>query len=133
MEVAHPTSTAEVAEVLRDAAARRMTVVAQGRNTKPDWGLPVLPDLVVDVSGMDRVLDHQAGDEEGAPDPVALEQIEHAPAADLPAIGALRHDDRTLRVLRVARGPERLAVQVEAQHHRQAVAGHGHGAARSFT
>jgi len=61
-EVAHPTSTAEVAEVMRDAAARGLTVVARGRNTKPGWGLAVTPDLVVDLSGMDRVLDHQAGD-----------------------------------------------------------------------
>ena len=61
-EVARPTSTAEVAEVLRDAAARRLTVVARGRDTKPGWGLPVSADLVVDLSGMDRVLDHQAGD-----------------------------------------------------------------------
>ena len=33
-ETAYPTSTAEVAEVLRDAASRRLTVVAQGRGTK---------------------------------------------------------------------------------------------------
>ncbi|HEU5036508.1 MAG TPA: FAD-binding oxidoreductase [Nocardioides sp.] len=62
MELVHPTSTAEVAEALRDAAAQGLTVVARGRNTKPGWGLPVAADLVVDLSGMDRVLDHQAGD-----------------------------------------------------------------------
>ena len=61
-EVAHPTSTAEVAEVLRDAALHGRTVVARGRGTKPGWGMPVLPDLVVDLGAMDRVLDHQAGD-----------------------------------------------------------------------
>ena len=61
-EVAHPTSTAEVADVLRDAAARGRTVVARGSGTKQTWGLPVAADLVVDLSGMDRVLDHQAGD-----------------------------------------------------------------------
>lgn len=61
-EVAHPTSTAEVADVLRDAAARGLTVVPRGRGTKLSWGLPVEPDLVVDLSAMDRVLDHQAGD-----------------------------------------------------------------------
>ena len=61
-EVARPTTTAEVADVLRDAAARGLTVVPQGRGTKLTWGLPVSPDLVVDLSGMDRVLDHQAGD-----------------------------------------------------------------------
>lgn len=61
-ETARPTSTAEVADVLRDAAARGLTVVPRGRGTKQGWGLPVLPDLVVDLSAMDRVLDHQAGD-----------------------------------------------------------------------
>jgi glycolate oxidase FAD binding subunit len=62
-EVAHPTSTAEVADVLRDAVSRQLTVVAQGRGTKQGWGLPpTSADLVVDLSGLDRVLDHQAGD-----------------------------------------------------------------------
>ncbi|WP_395657151.1 FAD-binding oxidoreductase [Nocardioides sp.] len=61
-DVARPTTTAEVADVMRDAAARGRTVVARGRGTKQSWGCPVAPDLVVDLSGMDRVLDHQAGD-----------------------------------------------------------------------
>jgi glycolate oxidase FAD binding subunit len=61
-EVARPTSTAEVADVLRDAAARGLTVVPQGRGTKQGWGLPVEADLVVELSAMDQVLDHQAGD-----------------------------------------------------------------------
>jgi glycolate oxidase FAD binding subunit len=62
-ETAHPTSTAEVAEVLRDAAYRRLTVVAKGRGTKQSWGMPpTSADLVVDLSGLDQVLDHQAGD-----------------------------------------------------------------------
>ena len=62
-EVARPTSTAEVADVLRDAAARRLTVVARGRGTKMSWGLPpTSADLVVDLTGLDRILDHQPGD-----------------------------------------------------------------------
>ena len=61
-EVVQPTATAEVAEVLRDAADRGLTVIARGRGTKQGWGLPVSPDLVVDLGGMDRLLDHQAGD-----------------------------------------------------------------------
>ena len=61
-DVAHPTTTAEVSDVMRDAAARRLVVVARGRGTKHSWGLPTSADLVVDLSGMDRVLDHQAGD-----------------------------------------------------------------------
>ncbi len=61
-EVAQPASTAEVAEALRDAAARGLTVAARGRGTKPGWGLPGATDLVVDLSRMDRVVDHQPGD-----------------------------------------------------------------------
>ena len=62
-EEAHPTSTAEVAEVMKDAAARGLTVLPRGRGTKLSWGLPpTSTDLVVDLSGLDRVLDHQAGD-----------------------------------------------------------------------
>ncbi|MBA2955686.1 FAD-binding protein [Nocardioides sp. MAH-18] len=60
--VARPSTTAEVAEVLRDAAARGHTVVPTGRGTKLSWGMPVEPDVLVDLSGMDRVVDHQAGD-----------------------------------------------------------------------
>ena len=61
-EVAHPTSTAEVAEVLRDAALRGLSVVAQGQGTKMSWGRPAPADLVADLSGLDRILDHQPGD-----------------------------------------------------------------------
>ena len=61
--VARPTSTEQVAEVLRAAAAHELTVVPRGRGTKLSWGTPpTLADLVVDLSGMDQVLDHQAGD-----------------------------------------------------------------------
>ncbi|MFC7496591.1 MULTISPECIES: FAD-binding oxidoreductase [unclassified Nocardioides] len=62
MPVVSPGSTEEVAETMRDAAARNLTVVPTGRGTKLTWGLPVEPDLYVDLSGMDKVLDHQAGD-----------------------------------------------------------------------
>ena len=61
--VARPTSTAEVAEVMRAAAAHGLTVVARGAGTKLTWGTPpTSADLVVDLSAMDRVLDHAAGD-----------------------------------------------------------------------
>ena len=61
--VARPTTTQQVAEVLRAAAAHRLTVVPRGRGTKMTWGMPPSSaDVVVDVAGMDRVLDHQAGD-----------------------------------------------------------------------
>ena len=61
--VARPTSTAQVAEVMRAAAAHRLTVVPRGRGTKNTWGRPPeSADLVVDLCGMDQVLDHAAGD-----------------------------------------------------------------------
>jgi len=61
--VARPTSTEQVAEVLRAAAGHGLTVVPRGRGTKLTWGLPPRSaDLVVDLSAMDRVLDHAAGD-----------------------------------------------------------------------
>src|SRR4051794_16500583 len=61
--VARPTSTQEVSEVLRAAAAHRLTVVPRGRGTKMTWGMPPSSaDVVVDLTAMDQVLDHQAGD-----------------------------------------------------------------------
>lgn len=61
--VARPASTQEVSEVLRAAAAHRLTVVPRGRGTKLTWGLPPTSvDLLLDVSAMDQVLDHAAGD-----------------------------------------------------------------------
>src|SRR3954452_20711437 len=61
--VARPTSTQEVSEVLRAAAAHRLTVVPRGRGTKMTWGMPPSSaDVLVDLAAMDQVLDHQAGD-----------------------------------------------------------------------
>jgi len=61
--VARPGSTDQVAEVLKAAASHGLTVVPRGRGTKLTWGCPpASADLVVDLSAMDRVLDHAAGD-----------------------------------------------------------------------
>ena len=38
--VARPTSTQQVSEVLRAAAAHGLTVVPRGRGTKMTWGMP---------------------------------------------------------------------------------------------
>lgn len=61
--VARPTSTEQVSEVMRAAAAHGLTVVPRGRGTKMTWGMPPSTvDLVVEVSAMDRVLEHAAGE-----------------------------------------------------------------------
>ena len=61
--VARPADTDQVAEVLRAAAAHGLTVVPRGRGTKLSWGTaPTRADVLLDVSGLDRVLDHAAGD-----------------------------------------------------------------------
>lgn len=61
--VARPTSTEQVSEVMAAAAAHGLTVVARGRGTKMTWGRPpARTDLIVDLSAMNRVLDHAAGD-----------------------------------------------------------------------
>jgi glycolate oxidase FAD binding subunit len=61
--VATPSSTAEVAGVLKAAAEQGLAVVARGAGTKLTWGAPPhRVDLVVDLFGMDRVIEHSAGD-----------------------------------------------------------------------
>jgi glycolate oxidase FAD binding subunit len=61
--IARPTDTAQVAEVLRAATAHRLTVVPRGRGTKMSWGLPPSSaDVLLDVSALNRVLEHAAGD-----------------------------------------------------------------------
>lgn len=61
--VALPTSTDEVAAVMRTCAEYRLAVVARGGGTKIGWGTPPdRVDVIVDVSGLDRVVDHAAGD-----------------------------------------------------------------------
>ncbi len=61
--VASPTSTEEVAEVLRVAAQHDLTTVVRGGGSKLAWGAaPVTADLVLDVSGLDGVVEHAAGD-----------------------------------------------------------------------
>lgn len=61
--VARPADTDQVAEVMRAAAAHGLSVVPRGRGTKLSWGTaPTSADVLLDVSGLDRVLDHAAGD-----------------------------------------------------------------------
>ncbi len=61
--VAYPSSTEETSEVLRAAAEHALAVVPRGRGTKLTWGQPPRRlDLLVDLSRMDRVIDHAPGD-----------------------------------------------------------------------
>lgn len=61
--VARPGTTEQVAEVLRAAAAHGLSVVPRGRGTKITWTAPPSSaDVLLDVSALDQVLDHAAGD-----------------------------------------------------------------------
>ncbi len=61
--VARPADTAQVAEVMRATAAHGLTVVPRGRGTKLSWGTPpTSADVLLDLSALDQVLDHAAGD-----------------------------------------------------------------------
>ena len=61
--VASPASTEEAAALLRAAAEHGLSVVARGAGTGLGWGSqPSSCDLVVDMSMMDQVLEHAAGD-----------------------------------------------------------------------
>jgi glycolate oxidase FAD binding subunit len=53
----------DVVSAMAVASEHQLSVVARGAGSKLDWGLPPASlDLVVDVSGMDAVLEHAAGD-----------------------------------------------------------------------
>jgi glycolate oxidase FAD binding subunit len=61
--VASPSSTAEVAALLRAAAEAGLAVVPRGAGTGFSWGAPPSRcDLVLDLRSMDQVLEHAAGD-----------------------------------------------------------------------
>jgi glycolate oxidase FAD binding subunit len=62
-EVVRPTSVEEVAEVLRAAHADGLSVVAVGGGSKPSWAAPPTScDLLLDTTGLDRIVEHVAGD-----------------------------------------------------------------------
>ena len=62
-EVVRPSTAAEVAEVLRAAAVDGLTVVPVGGGSKTSWAAPPSScDLLLDTTGLDRVVEHVAGD-----------------------------------------------------------------------
>ena len=61
--VAAPGSTEETAAVMKTAAAEGLAVAARGAGTKLDWGTPPRRlDLIVDMTRLDRVIEHASGD-----------------------------------------------------------------------
>ena len=63
MKAENPTSYEEAAELLRAAAADGRSVRFRGGGTKLEWGRPAPgPDLEICTRGLDRVLEHNAGD-----------------------------------------------------------------------
>jgi glycolate oxidase FAD binding subunit len=62
-EVVRPTSVEEVAEVLRAAQGDGLSVVPVGGATKTSWAAPPATcDLLLDTTGLDRIVEHVAGD-----------------------------------------------------------------------
>jgi glycolate oxidase FAD binding subunit len=62
-EVVRPTTVEQVAEVVRAGAADGRTVVPVGGRSKLTWAPPPDScDLLVDLTGLDRVVEHVAGD-----------------------------------------------------------------------
>jgi glycolate oxidase FAD binding subunit len=62
-ETVQPSSDVELARVLADAARRGLKVSPRGGGTKSDWGCPPQRvDLVLSTLGLNRVLEHAAGD-----------------------------------------------------------------------
>jgi glycolate oxidase FAD binding subunit len=61
--VAYPGTVEQAAGVMSAAAALGMTVVPRGSGRRISWGLPpVRCDVIADMSRMDRILEHAAGD-----------------------------------------------------------------------
>jgi glycolate dehydrogenase FAD-binding subunit len=61
--VARPASTLELSAVMAAAAGLNLASVPRGTGTKLAWGRPPdRCDLVVDMLGLDQVLEHEAGD-----------------------------------------------------------------------
>jgi glycolate oxidase FAD binding subunit len=62
-EVVRPTTVEEVAEVLRAAHGDGLSVVPVGGGTKTSWAAPPAScDLLLDTTGLDRIVEHVAGD-----------------------------------------------------------------------
>jgi len=62
-EVIRPADETEVVAIMREARARQQTVVPVGAGTKTGWAAPPSrADLLLDLTGLDRIVEHTAGD-----------------------------------------------------------------------
>ncbi|HYU57270.1 MAG TPA: FAD-binding oxidoreductase [Actinomycetota bacterium] len=63
VRVEEPPTSPEAAEILREAAARSLSVRFRGGGTKFDWGNATPePDLIVSTHGLNRIVEHNAAD-----------------------------------------------------------------------
>jgi hypothetical protein len=61
--VVRPTSVGAVSAVLEEASRAGLVTVPRGSGTALDWGAPPERlDIVLDTTGLDRVVEHEAGD-----------------------------------------------------------------------
>lgn len=61
--VARPATVHGVAAVLREAASQGLATVARGGGSALDWAAPPeRADLLLDMTGLDRLVEHEAGD-----------------------------------------------------------------------
>ena len=61
--VARPTSVEATSALLREATGQGLVTVARGAGTALAWGVPPeRVDLVLDTRGLDRLVEHEAGD-----------------------------------------------------------------------
>jgi glycolate oxidase FAD binding subunit len=81
-----PTSAKELSAALVEAAAADQTIGVRGAGSKARWALPataVVADLTIAMTGMDRIVEHAAGDlvvtaEAGVPLAALQEQVSKA-------------------------------------------------------
>jgi glycolate oxidase FAD binding subunit len=57
-----PTSTEQLAEIIREAAQQNQTIAPLGNRTKQNWGNPITPQLEIDTTNLTGIREHSWGD-----------------------------------------------------------------------